>query len=165
MSAVTAAVGMPSRISPEPHMLETNLSPLTEISGGNITDCATTPSVQHTVADDALLAVGELIKVIIREAFHLGGQVVNGAAAIMLHVALERGYLTASQPELQMHAVRRAQGLITCLLSWSVSIAVVGFKYDTSTAAVLGPGCHSEGNPPSPTGSYWCSRKFHCPSW
>ena len=98
MSAVTTPAAVPDRIPCNQNIVETVSSPSTEISAANTTDCAGTPALQHTVADDALLAVGELIKVIIREAFHLGGQVVNGAAAIMLHVALERGYLTANQP-------------------------------------------------------------------
>lgn len=46
----------------------------------------------HALVDDSLLAFGELLKCLIRESFHLGGQVVNGAASLALHLTLEPGY-------------------------------------------------------------------------
>lgn len=44
--------------------------------------------------DDALLALAEVMKTLIRESFHLGGQVVNGFASTALHLTFEPGYLT-----------------------------------------------------------------------
>jgi hypothetical protein len=55
--------------------------------------------------DDALLALAEVMKTLIRESFHLGGQVVNGIASTALHLTLEPGYLSRVRQRFTVHVV------------------------------------------------------------
>lgn len=55
-------------------------------------------------ADEGVTALAEVVKALIRESFHLGGQIVNGTAAVVMHLTLDPGYTARVRQTFQVPA-------------------------------------------------------------